>query len=62
MANPVFFIFCSLESRLSYLKDQDDIAEIRRVEIDEYGRVSGGLPGFFEHNIENILDYLTSLE
>jgi predicted ATPase len=50
------------EIALYYFEKRDDTAEIRRIEIDEYGRVSGGLPGFFEHNIENMLDYLTSLE
>ena len=50
------------EIALYYFENRDDTAEICRVDIDEYGRVSGGLPGFFEHNIENMLDYLTSLE
>lgn len=45
-----------------YFENKDGIAEIRRVEVDEYGRISGGLPGFFEHNIEKMLDYLSSLE
>lgn len=45
-----------------YFENKDGIAEVRSVEIDEYGRISGGLPGFFEHNIEKMLDYLDSLE
>lgn len=50
------------EIALYYFENKNDAAEIQRIEIDEYGRVSGGLPGFFEHNVEKMLDYLTSLE
>lgn len=50
------------ELALYYFENKNGTAEIERIEIDEYGRVSGGLPGFFEHNIDKMLDYLTSLE
>ena len=44
------------ELTLYYFENRDGAAEIQRIEIDEYGRVSGGLPGFFEHNIDKMLD------
>ncbi len=50
------------EVALYYFENKNGSAEIRKVAIDEYGRISGGLPGFFEHNIEKMLDYLDSLE
>lgn len=50
------------EMGIYYFENKNGTAEVRRVEIDEYGRISGGLPGFFEHNIEKMLDYLSSLE
>lgn len=49
------------EVALYYFENKEGTAEIQKVEIDEYGRVSGGLPGFFEHNIDKMLDYLTAL-
>ena len=50
------------EIALYYFENKDGTAEIQKVKIDEYGRISGGLPGFFEHNLEKMLDYLNSLE
>jgi len=50
------------EIALYYFENRNGTADVRRVELDEHGRISGGLPGFFEHNIEKMLDYLDSLE
>ena len=41
--------------------DEKGVAEITKLDIDEYGRVSGGLPGFFEQNIRNVIEYLEAL-
>ncbi|MDD5472934.1 MAG: DUF3696 domain-containing protein [Candidatus Methanoperedens sp.] len=45
-----------------YFKNEKGVAEITKLEIDEYGRVSGGLPGFFEQNIRNVIEYLDALD
>lgn len=45
-----------------YFTNKDGIADIKMVEIDEYGRVSGGLPEFFEHNVQNMIDYLNAFD
>jgi predicted ATPase len=50
------------EIALYYFENKDGTAEVQKVKIDEYGRISGELPGFFEHNVEKMLDYLNSLE
>jgi hypothetical protein len=45
-----------------YFENKEGTSDVRDVEIDQQGRISGGLPGFFEHNIEKLLEYLDSLE
>lgn len=45
-----------------YFENKEGTSEVREVEVDQQGRVSGGLPGFFEHNIEKLLEYMDSLE
>lgn len=45
-----------------YFKNEKGIAEVTKLDIDEYGRVSGGLPGFFEQNIRNIIEYLDAID
>ncbi|VVB85074.1 AAA ATPase domain protein [uncultured archaeon] len=45
-----------------YFKNEKGVAEITKLNIDEYGRVSGGLPGFFEQNIRNVIEYLDALD
>ncbi len=45
-----------------YFKNENGVAEIKKLDIDEYGRVSGGLPGFFEQNIRSVIDYLEAIE
>jgi predicted ATPase len=42
-----------------YLNKEDFETKIKRLEIDEKGRVKGGLPGFFE---ENLSELITALE
>lgn len=50
------------EIAIYYFKNEKGIAEISKLNIDEYGRVLGGLPGFFEQNIRNVIDYLDALD
>ena len=45
-----------------YFNNEKGAAEITKLDIDEYGRVSGGLPGFFEQNIRNVIEYLDALD
>lgn len=45
-----------------YLKNEKGVAEVTKLDIDEYGRVSGGLPGFFEQNIRNVIEYLDAID
>jgi len=52
------------EIAIYYFKNEkiNGIAEISKLNIDEYGRVLGGLPGFFEQNIRNVIDYLDAID
>ncbi|MCG2736403.1 MAG: ATP-binding protein, partial [Candidatus Methanoperedenaceae archaeon] len=45
-----------------YFKNEKGVSEITKLNIDEYGRVAGGLPGFFEQNIRNVIDYLDAID
>ncbi len=45
-----------------YFKNENGVSVITKLNIDEYGRVAGGLPGFFEQNIRNVIDYLDALD
>ncbi|VVB92132.1 AAA ATPase domain protein [uncultured archaeon] len=45
-----------------YFKNEKGVSEITKLNIDEYGRVAGGLPGFFEQNIRNVIEYLNALD
>ncbi len=45
-----------------YFNNEKGVSEITKLNIDEYGRVAGGLPGFFEQNIRNVIEYLDALD
>jgi len=45
-----------------YFERSNGIAEARRLEIDGKGRVPGGLPGFFDHSLQELSDYLEALK
>lgn len=45
-----------------YFEVKDGVAVSKRLEIDEKGRVPGGLPGFFEHSLSELADYLDALK
>jgi predicted ATPase len=44
-----------------YFENVNGVAKVRRLEIDEKGRVAGGLPGFFEHSLSELSAYLDTL-
>jgi len=44
-----------------YFENDNGVAKVRRLEIDEKGRVAGGLPGFFEHSLSELSAYLDTL-
>lgn len=42
-------------------QNEDGVSTAHRLEIDSTGRVVGGLPGFFEQDIEDMTQYLAAL-
>jgi len=45
-----------------YFEPQNGIAHVRRLVVDDYGRVEGGLPGFFDQSLTELTDYLETLK
>lgn len=43
-------------------KDKHGVASAENLEIDEMGRVSGGIPGFFEESIEDMSEIMAALK
>lgn len=41
-----------------YFENDQGTAKVVPLEIDDLGRVKGGLPGFFEHSLAELSDYL----
>ena len=44
-----------------YFENDNGVAKVRRLEIDEKGRVAGGLPGFFDQSLDELTEYLDAL-
>ncbi|MCX6619185.1 MAG: DUF3696 domain-containing protein, partial [Acidobacteria bacterium] len=44
-----------------YFENVNGVAKVRRLEIDEKGRVAGGLPGFFDQSLDELTEYLDAL-
>jgi predicted ATPase len=44
-----------------YFKKDKDVTTVERLEIDEKGRVKGGLPGFFEAELGQLSNYIGAL-
>ena len=42
--------------------DDDNISSCEKLEIDEYGRIKGGLRGFFEEEIDSLDEYLEGIK
>lgn len=51
-------IISNKDINIVYFSKENGKVKIKPLEIDEKGRVKGGLPGFFEQNLQEISDYL----
>jgi energy-coupling factor transporter ATP-binding protein EcfA2 len=45
-----------------YFEPREGTVDVRRLEVDEYGGVEGGLPGFFDHSLSELSEYLETLQ
>ncbi len=45
-----------------YFESRADATEVRRLVVDDYGRVEGGLPGFFDQSLTELTEYLETLK
>ncbi len=45
-----------------YFEKKDGRADYRKLDVDEKGRVDGGLPGFFERSLDELSEYLEALK
>jgi energy-coupling factor transporter ATP-binding protein EcfA2 len=45
-----------------YFENKKGIAEVRKLDVDEKGRVDGGLPGFFDHSLTELSQTLEALK
>ena len=43
-------------------ESQNGVSNVRRLVVDEYGRVEGGLPGFFDQSLTELTEYLETLK
>ncbi len=50
------------EIAIYYFENVKGTAEVRRLEVDDKGRIEGGLPGFFEHSLTELSEYLDVLK
>jgi len=50
------------ELAIYFFAPHDGSVEVRRVEVDARGRVEGGLPGFFDHSLNELSSYLDALK
>ena len=46
---------------INYFEKKDGITEVTPLDIDEKGRVKGGLPGFFETELNELSTYIGAL-
>jgi hypothetical protein len=46
---------------LYYFQNKNGAAEVAKREINQFGQVDGGLPGFFEQSLSELTDYLKAL-
>ncbi len=47
------------ELAIYYFENKYRKAEVKKLEINEFGQVKGGLPGFFEAAVEGLLEFLS---
>jgi len=44
-----------------FAEPKNGVAEVGKREINQFGQVDGGLPGFFEQSLSELTDYLKAL-
>lgn len=44
-----------------YFQNEQGLARVERVQVDEQGRVKGGLPGFFDQSLAEFAEHLDAL-
>jgi hypothetical protein len=49
------------ELAIYYFQNVDGTARVERLEVNQYGQVKGGLPGFFDQSLTELSDYLDAL-
>ncbi|HID92826.1 MAG TPA: hypothetical protein EYP60_01900 [bacterium (Candidatus Stahlbacteria)] len=49
------------EVMVYYFERENMLAQARKLEIDEKGRLKGGMAGFFEHDIEQVGEYIRAI-
>lgn len=50
------------ELAIYYFEPHNGVADVRRLVVDDYGRVEGGLPGFFDQSMTELTEYLETLK
>jgi len=45
-----------------YFEPHGGTANVQRLVVDDYGRVEGGLPGFFDQSLTELTEYLETLK
>jgi hypothetical protein len=46
---------------ISYFRKKDGEAERKELEITEMGTIKGGLPDFFEADLDNLLEWVSAV-
>ena len=44
--------------KIYYFENKNGIAKVKELKVNEFGQVDGGLPGFFEAEVEGLLEFL----
>lgn len=52
----------SSDLAIYYFEKKEGAVDCRKLEVDEKGRVDGGLPGFFEQSLTELSEYLEALK
>lgn len=45
-----------------YFVNRNGTADVTRLQLDDKGRIEGGLPGFFEHSLTELSEYLDAIK
>ena len=47
---------------IHYFENQDGVAKVQRLQVNDLGQVEGGLPGFFDQSLAELSEYLAALK